>query len=227
MAPPKKIAAGKKVHKEKKVRERREKKKADAKATANAAAANAQEPTPAPSNPASTPAPGQENEAPPQPGKQYDVTYTGAKIITRANSRKRSSPDSPVPAQAEDSHNDYSDDVDDDIDDDIDVTSFDHLTSLVSQVSILKNERLGRDAVDDKAEKKYNLAKRLYQAGTLSKKAFDVKAKEWETFLKTGIAAHEARKVKLVNLEVRTTKPYLALQHTYISPIKPFVQSLR
>ena len=211
MAPPKKTEAEKKTHKAKKARERRQRKKADAKATADAAAANAQEPTPAPSNPASTPAPGQENEAAPQPGKQYDVTHTGAKVITRANSRKRSAPGSSVPAQAEDSDNDYSDD------DDIDLTSFDHLTSLVSQVTILMTKRVGHDTVDDKAEKKYNLAKRLYQARTLSKTAFDAKAKEWETSLETGIAAHEARKVKLVNLEVRTTKPHLPLHHTYIT----------
>ena len=214
MAPPNKTEAEKKAHKANKARERRERRKAEAKSTADAAAANAQDPAHAPFTPASTPAPGQENEAAPQPGKQYDVSHTGAKIVTIANSRKRSATDPPVPAHAEDSDND-----------DIDLASFNQLTPLISQVTILKTERLGRDAVDKKAEKKYNIAKRLYQADALSKKAIDDKAKEWETSLEAGIAAHEARRVQLVNLEV-ITKPYLPVQHTYTSLIKPFVQSL-
>ena len=164
-----------------------------------------------------TPSSGQENEAAPSTGKQYDVTQTGAKVITRTNSRKGSASDSPFPALTENSDNDYCDDID--------FTSFDHLTSLISQVAILKTERLRRDDLDDKAEKKYNLAKRLFQSGTLSKKAFDFKAKEWELSLKTGISAHNVRKVKLVNLEVRTTRLYLLLHHRYICLVKLFGQN--
>lgn len=193
MAPPpsKKTEAEKKAQKAKNARERRERKKT-AKAQADEPQAGGQEPTPAPSNPASTPAPGQENDA---PEPQYDVTAHGAKTVNR----KRATP------AEDDAPEEYSDDKEDD--DDIDLTDFDHLTELVSEVTKLKLERIELDKEEVKAENKYNMANYLYEAATLSKKAFDVKAKEWETALETGIAAHEARKARLVNLEVRYSTP--------------------
>ena len=207
MAPPKtKTEAEKKAQRAKKARERRERKKANAKFATDAAAADAQELTPAPSGRATeTPQPLDDlmNASLGQNGKKraYDVTHAGAKVVTGAKkvSRKRAAPDSP-PAQAEDSA-DYEND-DDQEDDDTDLSDFDHLTELIGQVTTLKLERIEQDNVNEKAEKKYNLAKRLYQAGTLNKKAFDVKAKKCETSLEIGIAAHEARKVKLIALEV-------------------------
>lgn len=193
MAPPlsKKTETEKKAQRAKKARERRERKKT-AKAQADETQAGGQESTPAPSNPASSPVPGQENDA---PEPQYDVTAHGAKTVNR----KRAAP-------AEDEAPEkYRDDTEDD--DDIDLTDFDHLAELVNEVTKLKLERIELDKEEVNAEKKYNMAKRLYEAGTLSKKAFDVIAQEWETALETGVAAHEARKVRLVNLEVRYSTP--------------------